>query len=134
MKRSDQVVVTETAVVILSRGTFLTSIPLRHWTTTDGSTWSSRQRSAHEIDWLITRLTNALQNPSSDSVMKRVLSVMSQEPPSLPLRMARNHDSLDTKQPAKPTRRPAKRAPVARYMHGITRQMPLAKKHLLSFA
>lgn len=78
MKSSIQVLVTETAVAILSKGAFMTSIPLRHWTTTDGTTWSSRLRRDHELQWLIERFTKALQTPGSDSVMKRILGVMSE--------------------------------------------------------
>jgi len=81
MKCSQRVVLTDTAVVVLSKGTFLTSIPLRHWTTTDGSTWSIRHRRAREIDWLIGRLTNALSDLGTDSVMQRILGVMAQSPP-----------------------------------------------------
>jgi hypothetical protein len=82
MKSSIQVLVTETSVVVLSKGAFMTSIPLRHWITTDGTTWSSRLRRAHELERLISRLTSALQNLGSDSVMKRILRVMA-EPPLL---------------------------------------------------
>ena len=81
MKSSIQVLVTETSVVVLSKGAFMTSIPLRHWTTTDGTTWSSRLRRAHDLKWLVARLTRALQNLGSDSVMKRILEVMTEAPP-----------------------------------------------------
>jgi hypothetical protein len=110
MRSLHQVVLTQTAVVVLSKGAFLTSIPLRHWTTSDGSTWSSRLRRAHEIDWLITRLTDALQNLGSDSVIKRIMSVMSEELPSpLPIR-ALNIDSHEDKTVTRTARVPAKRA------------------------
>jgi len=79
MKSSFRVEVTETSVVILANSRLLTSIPLRRWSTIDGTTWSSRLRTPAEIDRLVAGLTQVLQDGKPDSVMKRVLRVLSME-------------------------------------------------------
>ena len=79
MKSSFRVEVTETSVVILANSRLLTSIPLRRWSTIDGTTWSSRLRTPTEIDRLVAGLTHELQDGMPDSVMKRVLRVLSME-------------------------------------------------------
>ena len=48
MKSSNQVVWTETSIVVLSKGIFQTSIPLREWSTSDGTTWSGVLRQGHQ--------------------------------------------------------------------------------------
>src|SRR5271167_3584766 len=74
------VVLTDTAIALVSRNAVLTSIPLRHWTTTDGSTWSGRLRPQTEVVWLMDRLRTILRKESNDSVMRRVSQVLSEEP------------------------------------------------------
>lgn len=83
MKSKINVVLTETAVVVVANGTFMSSIPLRHWTTTEGMTWSGRLRRALEIGWLISRLRQEFELPSDDSVMKRLLRVMTEKTQTL---------------------------------------------------
>jgi hypothetical protein len=84
MKSSTRVVLTETAVVILSaNNSLMTSIPLRMWTTQDGRSWSSRARTSQELERLIQRLGVALQDASGACVMKRVLKVLFDERPIL---------------------------------------------------
>lgn len=76
MNSSITVVLTDTAIALVSKNVVLTSIPLRHWTSNNGSTWSGRLRPQTEVVWLIDRLRTVLQNDSDESVMKRVLRVM----------------------------------------------------------
>lgn len=82
MKSSNQVVLTETSIVVLSHGLFQTSIPLRQWSTRDGTTWSSTMRPRHQIDWLSAKLNHALNDSTNESIMQRVLRVLAD--PSMP--------------------------------------------------
>jgi hypothetical protein len=88
MKSSYQVVLTESSIVVLFKGTFQTSIPLRQWSTRDGSTWSSLLRQNHQIDWLMREFTDALNDASTESTMLRVLRVLADTsmPPRVPPR------------------------------------------------
>lgn len=81
MKSPFRVEVTETSIVITANSRWLTSIPLRRWSTVDGVTWSSRLRAPAEVERLVAHLSQALQNGSPDSVMKRVLRVLSTDSP-----------------------------------------------------
>ena len=76
MKSAYQVVVTEGSIVVSSKGIFQTSIPLRQYSTLDGSTWSGSLRQAHQIDWLVEKLTLALNDSTTESTMQRVLRVL----------------------------------------------------------
>jgi hypothetical protein len=82
MKSSLRVEVTETSIVVLANTQFLTSIPLRRWSTIDGSTWSSQRRSPEEVQMLVSRLTEALQHRNSSSVMNRVMALLSADTPT----------------------------------------------------
>ena len=84
MNSSISVVLTDTAIALVSKNAVLTSIPLRHWTTTDGSTWSGRLRPQTEVVWLMDRLRTVLRRDGEDSVMRRVSHVMALEPPPPP--------------------------------------------------
>jgi hypothetical protein len=88
MKSKYQAVLTENSIVVLFKGSFQTSIPLRHWSTHDGTTWSSRLRQGHQIEWLIGRLNEALNDPSTESTMQLVHRVLADPsmPPRLPTR------------------------------------------------
>jgi len=85
MKSSIQVVLTETSIVVLSRGVFQTSIPLRQWSTCDGSTWSGQLRQGHQIEWLIGKLNDALNDSTSESTMQRIHRALAD--PSMPPRL-----------------------------------------------
>jgi hypothetical protein len=85
MKSSNQVVLTETSIVVLSKGVFQTSIPLRHWSTHDGTTWSGLLRQGHQIEWLIGRLNAAFNDATTESTMQRVHRVLAD--PSMPPRV-----------------------------------------------
>jgi len=50
MKSLNHVVATETSIVVLSKGHFQTSIPLRRWVTTDETEWSGSLLQNHQID------------------------------------------------------------------------------------
>src|SRR5271169_6139523 len=78
MNSSISVVLTDTSIAILSKNTVLTSIPLRHWTSSNGSTWSGRLRPQTEVIWLIDRLSAVLRDDGHESVMKKVSHVMSE--------------------------------------------------------
>ncbi len=85
MKSSNQVVLTETSIVVLSHGVFQTSIPLRQWSTRDGTTWSSALRQRHQIEWLSAKLNHVLADSTPGSIMQRVLRVLAD--PSMPSRL-----------------------------------------------
>jgi hypothetical protein len=86
MKSSYQVVLSETSIVVLFKGIFQTSIPLREWSTHDGSTWSGLLRQGHQIDWLVGNLNDALNAPTTESTMQRVHRVLADA--SLPPRLS----------------------------------------------
>jgi hypothetical protein len=88
MKLSNQAVLTENSIVVLSRGVFQTSIPLRHWSTHDGVLWSGLLRQGHQIEWLIANLNESLNEPTNEFLMQRVIRVLSDSkmPPRLPPR------------------------------------------------
>jgi len=87
MKFSNQAVLTESSILVLSKGVFQTSIPLRRWSTQDGMLWSGSLRQGHQIEWLIANLNESLNELTSESLMQRVLRVLadSNMPPRLPL-------------------------------------------------
>jgi len=125
MKSSINVVLTETSIEILSKNSLLTAIPLRQWTTTDGTLWSGRLRRSNQIDWLMGRLRATLQNHGPHSVMRLVSRVMSEEPPPPPPNKApKPESSQDAKRPARTIRKAARRSPVARYMVGTKSPVP----------
>jgi hypothetical protein len=88
MKSFYQVVLTECSIVVLFKGVFQTSIPCREWSTNDGSSWSASLRQSHQIAWLIERLTEALNEPTTETTMRRVHRVLADTsiPPRLPPR------------------------------------------------
>ncbi len=79
MKSPLRVEVTETSIVVLGNTQFLTSIPLRRWSTMNGSTWSSQQRSRLDIEKLVSQLTEALQNELHGSIMNRLMRILAME-------------------------------------------------------
>ena len=80
MTRQAQVLLTETAIVVVEKGVALTSIPIRVWEPSNPegfvSTWSSRSRNPEDLHALVGRLRIALGRPSEESIMGRVMSVM----------------------------------------------------------
>jgi hypothetical protein len=116
MNFSITVVLTDTTIGLVSRNAVLTSIPLRHWTSNDGSKWSSRLRPDAEVTWLMDRLRTVLRNEGDESVMKRVSQVMSEEPPRVSPK--KREKSLRPEAKAISRRVPAltKSMPQARYM------------------
>jgi hypothetical protein len=106
MKSLNQAVLTESSIVVLSNGVFQTSIPLRHWSTNDGVSWSGRLRQAHQIEWLIVKLNDALNDPTEESIMQRVLRVLADSgmPPRVPPRPKKNLAATE-EAPAKKRRR-----------------------------
>jgi len=117
MKSVINVVLTETSIAILAKNALLTSIPLRHWTTTDGSTWSSRRRPLHKIDWMIGRLTDVLNRDPAAPVMRGVAAVTSQEPPPPP---TKKEDRSEQAEDAKTKHK--KKAPTDRAVRKIKRR------------
>jgi len=85
MKASYQVVLTDNSIVVLFMSRLQTSIPLRHWSSVDGTTWSSVLRQGHQVDWLVGKLSDALNDASTDSTMQRVHRVLAD--PSMPPRL-----------------------------------------------
>jgi hypothetical protein len=122
MNSSITVVLTDTAIALLSKNAVLTSIPLRRWTSNNGSTWSGRLRPHTEVTWLIERLRTTLRNDGADSVMKRVLQVMSEEPPPLSPKteLKTENESRSTKitKVVKTLRKAVKTSTIGRYMAG----------------
>jgi hypothetical protein len=92
MKSNYQVVVAETSIVVLSKGVFQTSIPLRRWSSDDGLQWSGRLLQNHQIEWLVGQLNVALIEPSTESTMHRIHRVLADDsmPSRVPPRANRN--------------------------------------------
>jgi hypothetical protein len=88
MKSSYQVTLTESAIVVLFKGVFQSSIPVRQWSTLDGRTWSGMLRQSHQLDWLLRKLTDALSDPTTESTMRRLHRVLADHsmPPRVPAR------------------------------------------------
>jgi hypothetical protein len=121
MNSSITVVLTDTAIALVSKNSVLTSIPLRRWTSNNGSTWSGRLRPQTEVVWLIDRLRTVLQNDGDESVMKRVLRVMSEEPPPPP---TEEPNSTKVKKMNKRVRKVVKTQTISRYMPGAKPRAP----------
>ncbi len=129
MKSTIHVVLTETAVVVLARGAFMLSIPLSHWTTTDGTTSSGQLRRTHEIDWLMENLREALNRDGTDSIMRRIFGVMLQETPPPPYKKESQVD-LDTGAGTKPAAKAPAIKPTEKIKRSSTREryMPAVRR------
>jgi hypothetical protein len=130
MNSSITVVLTDTAIALLSKNTVLTSIPLRRWTSSNGSTWSGRLRPHSEVTWLIDRLRTVLRNDGADSVMKRVSQVLSEEPPPPPTKEVKS-DREPTSTPkkvkkvvVKTVRKQINKSTIGRYMPWVKPRAP----------
>lgn len=129
MNSSITVVLTETAIALVSKNALLTSIPLRHWKSDGGSTWSGRLRPHSEVVWLMDRLRTILRNGRNDSVMRLVSRVMSEAPPPPPSKKAPTPESSNVAmRPARTIRKAARKFPVARYMMGTKSCVPITRR------
>src|SRR5271166_2576155 len=124
MNPSISVVLTDTSIALVSKNSVLTTIPLRKWSSNDGSTWSGRLRPDSEVTWLMERLRTVLRNDGRDSVMKRVSRVLSEEPPPPP---TEESDSTKVNNGIKTIRKVVKSPTIGRYMQGARPPAPRLK-------
>lgn len=133
MNPSITVVLTDTSIALVSKNSILTTIPLRHWTSNNGSTWSGRLRPDHEVTWLMERLRDKLRDDGNDSLMKRVSQVLSEEPPPPPTKKEESDDKATSKRGkvdqaiVNTVKKRVKKSPVGRYMPGVRAPAPRVK-------
>jgi hypothetical protein len=85
MTNSVRLVLSDTSIMVLSsRNSLMTSIPLRKWMSVDGIHYFSQLRRQHEIDFLMSRLCKVFKEVSDESVMSRVSRVLSENMPPAP--------------------------------------------------